>query len=317
MIAPEDRHLAAVRRLMQAVGQADQPLGADGPTAEYDWHVPYRVTGRQVEHLEAFGAAIAARAGASLGRLLREATSFSAAAPAQRYAGPLRDQLAEAPEYRLPVASGDRPCGLIAVNARAGRAWVAKLLGASSADGEREMSELESDLLADVVAALAQAVSAGCREGGAADIKAAGAVSRDPPELPGGDEAEYACFSFGAEAEAGEPLWRLAVHCEVLDPLVGAASADGPADPPRDPAAMAEHVADSSVDVDAVAGRAELTMADVMGLEVGDVLLLRRETHEPFELANGGRTVLLGLPVTCDGHYALRIVDNLALRPPE
>ena len=256
------RLLAAAGSNAPAAGQAPQDEAVD-----YDWTSPARFVRAQLAKLEELAAGAASEISQALSRLLGGKLEFVPAGLTQQFAVALREASAEANEYWVTLTRDGEPCGLIALSGENAIGWVCRLLGGADAAAapDRELSALESALLLDVVAALAEALS---RAVGAGPAFTRGeTVARGRYSLPGDDAAEY-CKVALAPAEAQEnPSVALVVASDVLESVVGGASQTAhrsPEDIRRDLLAALQAV---PVPATAWLGQADIPMRELVALE--------------------------------------------------
>ncbi len=72
-----------------------------------------------------------------------------------------------------------------------------------------------------------------------------------------------------------------------------------------------------NVEVRAELGKTSLSAADVLGLEVGDVIPLRRKVSDPVDVYVGKKQTLTAAPGKSGKHRALQVIDIVALPVPE
>ncbi|MGB2824345.1 MAG: FliM/FliN family flagellar motor switch protein [Phycisphaerae bacterium] len=310
MTPQQDADLDVLRSLIRAAGPTGRPIHADVETVEYDWRVPSFFSQDQLAELSGLGASLAGALSVALGGHLRKQIGFQADPVTQHFRRGLEESLSGEPAFRALVGIAERPAGTIVLGARAAVGWVASLLGAE-AKADRELAGLEADLLADIVAALVKAVCEALKEAGGEGAELIGSIAKDNIRLPGDDDAEYCTFFFRTDASSEEAEIRIALLCERLGPIVGAAAREQDESGPRRTAdsrsLMVEHFARSSVTAAAVVGHAQLTVREMMSLEVGDVILLPKRLDDPVELCVEGTAVSCGRAAVCSGRCAVEI----------
>ncbi len=318
-------NLLVLQRLARVGGTSDRPIHTDVPAADYDWAVPYHFSREQLVEVNHLASALAEALSEAIGGHGRTELRLRAAPAVQRFGDRLAEELAEAGGYHLSVGDGDEPRGIVLVGAAAAAEWLARLLG-GQADGSKDLSQLEIDLLADAVAAGVEAVSKALQEAGGGAIGCLGSLASDPRDLPDQGETEYCEIAFREAPEdpqadeADEPLaLTLALSCELLDPIVGQGAARDPrepgaASPQPGPDAMREHFARTPVTAIVMAGTGEVTMRELVDLDVGDVLLLPKRAGEPMEVYVGETPVSTGRAVVASGRYAVEISRVLSPR---
>ena len=300
-----------LQELARAAGASGEPIHADVPAAEYDWDVPCHYNTSQVERLAELGASLVGNVARALGKHLCRDVALRADSPAQQFGSRLAEQIKDAPSYQVVLSAGEAPCGLLLLNAGLAVGWVDSLLGGGAeGGGDRELSELESDLLADTVAVLVEAVSGTLQKAGGGAIGQRGRIAPQSLELPGDAEAVWCVFGLRTDESADTPSARLALLCGVLDDIVLSAQSDVQASEASSDtgAVMTEHFAGVPVTTTVIAAEAELTVREVMDLEAGDVVLLPKYADEPFELHVAGKAVLTGRAVLAAGQYGVEIL---------
>jgi flagellar motor switch protein FliM len=178
------------------------------------------------------------------------------------------------------------------------------------ADADRQLSAVERGLLSDIVAAVANAVSAASRQAGGPGFRHSEGPPQGEPDLPGEDFSEYCELSVRPSGSADERLLSVVILSDVL-----AGVCQGPAarkaerraeDVTRD---LLAHVNSATVVATARLGRLELSMRDILSLEPGDVLLMQQRVDEPIDLLVEGAVLLSGFPAKSSGKYALKIAS--------
>ena len=309
MTPPGNRDIDVVRSLIRAAGGTDRPIRADVEAVEYDWRVPSHFSREQMAKLEQWGTLLAEALSKAMGDRLRRPVDCHTEPPTQYFRRQLVEPLGADGNFRIALSCGEEPSGLMQVRVPTAVGWVSRLLGAE-AEEDRELSELEAELLADTLSILGKAISDAVAEHGGQAIKLLGTASRDPIDLPGRDETEYCSFVFKADASADGEDIRLVIHCDALDAIAGQAEAQDPSarQEANDQSLLLEHFARTSVKATAMVGRAELTIRELMDLEAGDVILLPMRPDEPIEVQVVHRVVSLARAVVSGGQYAVEIL---------
>jgi len=316
MTSRQEPDLDALRSLIQAAAATGPPARADVETVDYDWRVPSHFSRQQLAKLDELAASLAEGLSAALGGQLHKPVRFEADPAGQYFRLGLQEVLGEASDFRALLGADDSPAGVMLLGGKAAAGWVTRLLGGQAKD-DRQLSGLEADLLADIAARLIEAISEALDSAGAKAIGILRPPSRDPLEPPGADDAEYCTFSFKTDPSSQQADVRLAVFCELLDPIAEA-DAPGAADSPQtaDSASlMIEHFARAPVTAYAVVGRAEVTVRELMSLEAGDVILLPKRLDDPVELCVEETAVSSGRAVLAAGRCAVEISRVFAPPP--
>ena len=312
--------------MTQATAKSDQAVfglltaAKNGPpvesepieAADYDWDVPCSFTPVQLEKLERFIAQAAIGMAAKLNVQLHEETQVSTGLFGQYYAG--RFALLEGGidnHYFALTREDGGQCGLAVVPNALARGWVGKALGGSetASDNSHEFSTLESALMRDVVVAVAEALSEECQAVGGGAFQCDQQVSAEDPLPEARDEDEYCLLTFRVGEEKDQATLSFVLASEVLTETASAGIAAEPGDKSPD---------DSQENLLACVGQAfvtaavflkatNLSMRQVMDLEVGDVLVADTRVGQPLDLVVDGVAILSGHAVNCEGKYALQI----------
>ena len=155
-----------IRRMLEAAGRrATKGPRPDEPEAvEYDWQTPRRYLARELATLEGIAAAFGTKISGAMTELLRTAVVWQPTGVWQHYAGRLRALGDEQVVYSVEVSASDgSSCGLVALPADVAGAWVARLLGSTPTSGDHQLFALETDLVLDILGAVAQGISSGSR----------------------------------------------------------------------------------------------------------------------------------------------------------
>jgi len=145
--------LAAARQ--SASAEKDTPDAAD-----FDWSAPRHFTGEQLETLNEVAAAGAEGISRALTKLLQMTVQVQAQLATQHYGPDLQDASQETDCWASVVDDAGNLIGLLVLPASLAARWVARLLGGIDSDvvEDRELSALESTLLADILTAMGKAL---------------------------------------------------------------------------------------------------------------------------------------------------------------
>jgi len=279
--------------------------------ADYDWNVPCRFTPAQLDKLGQFTARVATEIALKLSVQLHEEMQLTAAPPSQHYAGRLALLESTADRCYFPVTREDgEQCGLVVIPGELARRWVDKALGGSETpgDNEREFSTLESALMRDVVVAVVDALSGEYRAATGSAFKCGRQVSVDEALPDVRNEDEYCVLAFRVGEDQDQTVsFILASDVMVEAASTGIVAQGGDRSPDDSRENMLACVNQASVTATVSLMTIQLSLRQVMNLEIGDVLIASKRVGEPLELCVSGEVVLSGYPVSCDGQYALQI----------
>lgn len=283
---------------------------ADG-AQDYDWAAPHSLTTAARQRLAEFAGRVAEAAARYLKGLMRRDIALTVGGVAEIYGAAAWDPTAR-PRYGVPMTdAAGQVCGMVTLPPAIAIGWVERLLGGSpaAAPEARPLSELESALLIDVVAALVRGVSEASMAAGGPVLKVAESASAETSPLAGQENTEFCRISLACDGAVDGLDLVLAggLALAIADPEAAKAPACPPDEIRRH---LLAHLQDMTVDVTARLGAATITMRDAAALEPGDVILLNRTVDEPIEMQVLGNVAFCGHPVVCDGWYAVQIPEN-------
>ncbi len=304
-------HLAVLERML-AIAREARPSEAPPPdTVDFDWNAPCHFTRSQMERINKFAATASQKVSEAMTSVLRSPVAVHPEPVTQHFGSHLLSAEGERTNYSVPVNDGTgRACGVLVLTPACASGWVGKLLGGPETAGdERELSVLESTLLSEVVVALSGAFSAASEATGGTAFQVDGQMSRGALDLPGDSAGEFCRIALGKEGSDEAPGVSLLLLSEALDGVAGVESEDRGGTASVDlRAEIAAHLGRSIVTATAWVGTAAASVQEIVALEPGDVLLLQKKVNETIDLAVQDSLVLAGLPVTCDGCYAVQVV---------
>jgi flagellar motor switch protein FliM len=294
-----------------AAAKKGPPVEPDPVEAsDYDWDVPCRFTPPQLENLGKFSEGVATAVAEKLSVQFHEETQLFGGGPTQHYAGRLSLLDAATGRFYFPITREDgEQCGLVVIPAELARQWVGKALGAPAAtgDGEHEFSTLESALMRDVIVAVVEALSNEYRPLSGVTLQCGMQVPVDNALPEARSEDEYCVMAF----RLGQAKDQAGVSFILSSDLLGAVATSGitvqAENPGETRANMQACIALAPVTATVSLMTLDLSLREVLNLEVGDVIISDKIVGETLEVLVGGAVVLSGLPVNCDGHYSLQI----------
>lgn len=301
----------AVFNLLAAAKEGVSPDAEPDEAVDYDWNVPCRFTPPQRENLIRFAGTIANGIAGKLDAQLQQETVVSDFAPSEHYAGRLvlLKGVADSYYYPLELENGD-VCGLVVIPGELARAWVGKVLGVAEIAADHEFSSLEAELLRDVVVAVVGAFSDEYKAIIGGVVQCGRRVSPDEALPDVRHEDEYCVLAFKIGEENDSPLVSFVLASELLTDAAGVGSSSGqlgentPADC-REKMLACVSLAPVTATVSLMT--VQLSLREVMNLEIGDVLISEKRVGESLEALVGGSVVVAGSPVVCEEHYALQV----------
>jgi flagellar motor switch protein FliM len=301
--ADQTEHVLALLR--QAAGPCSEASIPDA--AEIDWKRPCRYSLQQLQRLNRFVQELAPKASSSVAALLGCPQTLLPLEVSQHYAADLPTLAAG---YHVVLAKADGTLdGLLSLSCEIAQTWVGKLLGTGQAAAAEDLAGLETSLLLDVAERLVQPIGAMLTEAGSESLQAKAPVARQwSTEI--NQIEEFCRLAFRLEAEQKEPALSVVLRSALLDPVAqaqGGAIAKKPSSDSR--RFLLEHIQEVAIQGLVWLGTGAVSVKDIVALEVGDIVLLRRAVDEPVDFVVQGRNVLQGrLAQTEEGRYALQVL---------
>ena len=204
------------------------------------------------------------------------------------------------------------PPGVLVVHAGLGLAWIERLLGGTDSQGDAtsmKLSQLDGSLLNTAAGWVVDSI---CETLAAAPLPKY--ELREGPVRPEAalvntatDEIVVIELAFGGAAGTG--TCRLALPVAAVDPLCGEADDEKqtPPDPARDRENIENVLSMIPVEMRARLGHGELTLEEIMNLEIGDVIVLDNSADEEIPLDVDGVESFVGRLGLSEGNYAMQI----------
>ncbi|MBT3198280.1 MAG: hypothetical protein HN350_00020 [Phycisphaerales bacterium] len=302
----------AVLTLLAAVKNGRPAESEQIETRDYDWNVPCCFTPAQLDQIKSFTEKTAKDISCELGEQLHEEVELAPAPLTQHYAGRLALLEGDADSFYFPITyENTEQCGLVVISGQVARQWVSKALGGSEAvntDGY-EFSILESALMRDVVVSIVQALSGRYRMISGKTLQCGPQIKVDEILPDRRSEDEYCLMAFRVDQEDSQTPISFILASDLVaeiasNGITANTSEKTPQNSQEDMLACVEQaVVTATVSLMTV----NLSVRQVMGLEIGDVLMSELRIGQRLDLSVGGTTVLSGYPVSSDGQYALQI----------
>jgi flagellar motor switch protein FliM len=304
-----------IRRLLAGVGKAKAEPAPEPAWRPHDWRQCRSFNEEQLRKLEAFAGQVATAVSGVFVRFCRRSFEVKVVSTGQQYASQVTESLAATVgrDAFLSFGPASNPSSAaLMMPEKAARHWAQLLLGtAESADESQGLSSLEQSLLADIAKAVVEGLQ---MQGSGLTVQAGDLVVGRLPVTWDPMEELYR-ISFSVQRTESPEISEAAfvLPCGFLAGLAGksaetVAQTSGPDASKR----LLQCIQDMPVPVTARLGTVVLTVEDVMGLAVDDVVVLDQSTQEPIDLTIRGRSAFRGLPVQHQGRMAVLITEAVS-----
>ncbi len=301
-----------IRKLLIAVGSGPMEDTSGIKATEYNWNQPHYFDRKQLNRLEDFTKKVAREMAVTFVGFCHSEFDVEVVSTNQHFAAELVDQALESKQNDYYLAFGadqDHQYGLISIPTQTAFIWATQLLGDSESeeDSGRDLSQLEESLLLDLLSALIGAFSHKTW-----DIQPAKNLVRIMFPLELKDTEELCKVSFNvkkADQEKSTEAYVLILSSK-LEHIVGKAEQIARGFSAEDISkAILGRMQSVPVCVTAQLASTVLTLEEIMGLEVDDVLLLDKKIEDPVELIVNDRIAFLVQPAKSAGKHAVVITE--------
>lgn len=301
-----------IRQLLNAVGSGPVEDTTGIKATEYNWNLPHYFDRKQLNRLDDFTKKVAREMAVTFVDFCHGEFDVEVVSTTQHFAAELVEQALESKQNDYYLAFGadqDHSFGLISIPTQTAFIWATQLLGDSESeeDSGRDLSQLEESLLLDLLSTLIRAFSHKTL-----DIQPAKNLVRIMFPLELKDTEELCKVSFNvkkADQEKGTEAYVL-ILSNKLKPIVGKDDlAEGGFSTEDISKAILGRMQLVPVCVTAQLASTVLTLEEIMGLEVDDVLLLDKKIEDPVELIVNDRIAFLVQPAKSAGKHAVVITE--------
>lgn len=302
-----------IQRILAFINSQEQDNWDKLEATEYNWHQPHCFNREQLKKLDIFASKIAQACTKKFTQLYNSVFNVTISSVTQHFASEFIDSDNAQNNYYLAFGTDDQqqPFGLVGIPGKTAIIWATQLLGdtESDEDSDRDLSQLEESLLFDIASSVIEAFSDSYEH---KDIHPAAGIVREQPfiELKGIEELCKITFSVeSSETKKSSEAYFL-MPCTKLRPVVEQGVEPGQNLSPEDvKKAMLDHTHRVPVPIAARLASTALTLEEIMGLHVDDILLLNKKATEPLELILEGQATFRGRPAKSDGMYAVVIAE--------
>jgi len=303
-----------IRQLLAAVGSEQAQDTAQTEVTEYDWSQPHCFSRDQLTKIDDLTTELGKQIASKFANLCPGNWNVSIESFTQQFAQNFLEEIfqSEQNDYFLDFGSELLgKFGVVDITSKSALAWSAQLLGdtEAQADADKELSELEESLLADIASGIVEALAKACDQ---ASFQTGRGIVRKlmPLHLQGTEELCKISFTVkNNESQAyGACIMMLS---EKLKNLIDKNPAGETQLSNQDAyKAIVEHLKDIPVSVTVQLASAEVCLKELLTMKPCDILLLDKKLDEPINLIVEGETIFRGRPAKTGDSYAMVITDD-------
>jgi len=303
-----------IQQLLAAVGSEPAQDTAQTEVAEYDWTEPHYFSSDQLTKIDDFTKKLTAQITSQFVSLCPGDWNVTIESFTQQFAQKFLEEVfqGEQNDYFLDFGTEHwGKFGVIAIASKSALAWSAQLLGdtESQAEPDKELSQLEESLLADIASGVVEALAQACDQ---VTFQAGQGIVRKlmPLHLQGTEELCKISFSVkNNESQANEAY--IVMLSEKLKNLIEKNPAGVTQFSNEDVSGIiVEHLKDIPVSVTVQLATTEVSLKELLTMKPCDILLLDKKLGEPIDLIVEGKTILRGRPAKTYDSYAMVITDD-------
>ncbi len=301
-----------VRRLMEAAHKLPHPDNTAIDFTEYDWNQPHHFSTDHLIALDIFSKKICLQIAKTFETLCSGDFEVTTSETKQFFAVALNDIISSERQdhYFLPIVNAEQEdCGFLGISPATAVTLVEQMLRETDADSseDRPLSELEEVILHDLLSSILDSVANLFSQNGqtvqrTAKIKKSGW----PVDLPSLED--LTTINFQVNSEKFQVEMNITICSNILDPIVGLDHHHGPKLNQKQISNLIMKQAHKApVEVVGRLASCSINLSDMLSLEPGDIVLLRKKIHDPIDVIINRKPVLRAFMVNSVNKYALLI----------
>jgi flagellar motor switch protein FliM len=319
MTESTDNNLLSRSQLKQLLAKAKQNVAVEEPDVEaatYDWYRPHHFSPTHHTALVELREYLTSTLAETLGVLCNAEFQVEVENMTEQFAGSLvKEYDQKGVNFYLTLGKNKTKLdGLITIPKTSAVGLVTKMLqDPMPAEPEtHEFSQLEASMLADMACGLTDALKTTLVKFDLAPLEAFLPVTNEewPIEVP--EFEEFVKISFNTESDGQKLEASFIMLSTVFDSFLDITTPTGVLSDDQLQKTIVSHLNDIPVPVKAQLGSALISMADVMALEAGDIMLLNKKVSEPIEIVVDGKPFFRGQPAKSQNRYAVAITESVS-----
>lgn len=301
-----------VRRLMEAAKALPHIDTTQIESTEYDWNQPHHFSTDHLIALEIFSKKICLQVAKTFETLCTGDFEVTTTETKQYFAVALNDIISaeQQDHYFLPIVSDEQEdCGFLGISPGTAVTLVEQMLRETDGGNSenRPLSELEEVILHDLLSSILDSVSVLFAQNGQ-KIQRAMKIKKSgwPVDLP--TLEDLTTINFQVQSEEFQVELNLTIRSSILDPIVGLTDHQGPRLTDKQVSNLIMKQAHKApVEVVGQLAACSINLSDMLSLEPGDIVLLRKKVTDPIDVIINRKPVLRAYPVSSLDKYALLI----------
>lgn len=300
-----------MQHILASIGSKSGEISEQIEAVDYDWQQPHCFSTIQLKRLVDFTEKLAQACAENFTKLYNTNYNVETISTTQHFATELFDLNDEKKDYCLAFGTDmEHASGLISIPVQSALSWAAQALGESESeeDSDKKLSQLEESLLVDAAFVLIEAFPKAHEGFDLFPIQKT--IQTDmPSDLQGSKELCKISFSATKTDSDESSEFHFLILCDELQLVVGN-ERQAPTPPAEAiPNALLNHAYTLPVSITVQLASTKVTVAEIMGLNAGDILVFDKKIGEPIELLAEGRVIFQGQPAKSEGKNAILITE--------
>lgn len=306
-------------RLRQLIASARKHVTQEqtfDDAAEYNWEEPHHFNPDQILAMKTLGKKIESQIAKTFSALCQGEFNITISSITQHFACQLAGTVhtEQQNHYFLPFSSeGDNRYGYLDVSPPTALILVGQMLRDtdSSANDNKEFSQLEETILLDITSAIVDSVDAVFIEQGGPSIQKSSALIRGDWPLEIENLEDLCRLDFSVDYPDGNFKFTFTILSDLLEPLLGMKSKAGSHCSTEEiHKMMIQSMYDVPIEITAQLYSSSISLSDMMSLSAGDILLLEKKIKEPLDVLFNKSPCLKAYPAASNGKNAVVIAPQ-------
>lgn len=300
-----------MQQVLASIGSNPGEVSEQIEAVDYDWQQPHCFSNIQLKRLANFTEKLAQACAGNFTKLYNADYNMEIISTTQHFSTELFDSNDENKDYCLAFGTDtEHISGLISFSVESALIWATQALGESESeeDSDRELSQLEESLLVDIASVLIEAFPKAHEGFDLFPIQKT--IQKEiPSDLQDSKELCKISFKVSKDGSDESSEFYFLILCDEL--LLAAGNERQAPTPPAEaiPNALLSYAYTLPVSITVQLASTKVTVAEIMGLDSGDILVFDRRIGEPIEMLVEGQVIFHGQPAKSEGQNAILITE--------